>query len=182
MRRVSLLAPCIVTIAALGCGSAGVVPNGGGTHSVILSGQSGGSSPLQYFDNSNNRSDFVAIAPAVLWPKLGTIYSRLSIPVTTVDTVNHVLGASRATVRGRIGEHPVSYALTCGDTEYGTPRANNYSVTLTVLTQLAPSGSGSKVTSVVSGFAQDQSLSSSAVQCSSTGALEGDIVHALAAP
>ncbi len=185
MRRLSLVAPSVltvaVTVAALGCGSSGVVPNGGVSRSINLSGPTG-STRLQYFEDVNSRSDYLSATPAILWPKLGTAYTALSVPITTVDSANHILGAIRASVMGRFGKRPISYALDCGQNEYGAPRANSYRVTLTVLTELAPSGRGTRITSVVSGFAQEASVSSTSAQCSSTGALETDIERALAAP
>lgn len=182
MRHLFLLVPSIVTVAALGCSTAGVTPNVVTSGNASMTGPTARGGQLRYIPDANSLSYELPVAPSVLWPKLGVAYSALSIPITTSDTVDHIFGATRASVSAHLGKRPISYALDCGQSAYGAPLANSYRVSLTALTRVTASAEGSKVTTTVSGFAQDPNVSSSSVQCASTGALESDIQHALTAP
>lgn len=182
-RFVLLLSGITSSIAALtlaGCATSSMDPNVAAERSVQIGGSGGGSSRLSYFDDRNRKVSTVSILPDVAWVKLASIYPALSIPVTTIDSSTHAMGAVRASLMGHIGKHPMSYAVDCGQSAYGTPRSNSYHKALTALTQVKPAPDGSTITTVVSAFAQDPNQSSTSVQCSSTGALERDIAAALA--
>lgn len=179
MYRFVVLLSSITALALAGCASSSIDPSGAAERSVQIAGSGGGSSRLSYFDDRNRKVSTVSMLPAVAWGRLASIYPALSIPVTTIDSSTHALGAVRASLMGRIGKHPMSYAIDCGQSAYGTPRSNSYHIALTALTQVAPAPEGSRITTVVSAFAQDPNQSSTSVQCSSTGALERDIAAAL---
>lgn len=184
MRRFFPIVPCLAaTFLAIGCASSGVSGSNGTSRSIILPEMgTRGATRLEYFQDVSSETDTVAPDPKDLWPRLGRTYASLSIPITTIDTTAHILGAVRASLIGHLGKRPLSYAIECGPTPYGTPRANSYNVMLTAVTQLTPAGTGTRVTTAVSAVAQDASLSSSPVQCTSTGALEREIVTALVRP
>lgn len=116
------------------------------------------------------------------WQRVGRAYTSLKLPITVVDTARHVIGAQNARVRNQLAGDRVSRWLSCGVTLSGSPRADSYTVLLTVLTQVRASGSGSVARSVVAGYAQPSDGSTNAVPCSSTGELEQRLHEALSAP
>ncbi len=181
MRRLSLLLPCVVGAALIACSSSGINPAARTDRSINLGGANG-DSQLRYFDQASSRVDHLLAPPNAIWPKLVTVYSALSIPITSIDTIGHVLGAVRASVTGRIGKRQLSSIVECGQTAYGSPRANSYRISLTAVTELAPDKGGTKVSTVVTATAQEESVSSTPAQCSSTGALERDIATGVGVP
>lgn len=139
---------------------------------------------LQYFTDISTVVDSVPGTPEQVWGRLGSVYPELGIPVTLVDTSAHVLGAIRASLMGYLGKQPLAHALQCGTTPIGAPRANAYRVSLSVVTQVAPTANPNEslIRTAVSAEARDENGSSNTVQCGSTGALENEIAAALRHP
>lgn len=116
------------------------------------------------------------------WTRVSQAYAALKIPVTTIDSARHLIGAQNAVVRNRLAGARVSQWLTCGYTPIGTPRADAYVVYLTMLTEVRPTGATSAARTIVTAIAQPEDGTTTGVQCSSTGALERRLAQALGAP
>lgn len=109
------------------------------------------------------------------WARVTRAYDVLKIPVTDNDPVHHLVGARRALVHDRLAGERMSHWFSCGETAMGTPRADSYSMYITVLTQLVPASGGNTgyvARTVVSAFANAVDASSNSVQCTSNGSLE----------
>lgn len=136
---------------------------------------------MEFFRDVSLVVDTVSAPPAQVWGRLVSAYTGLGVPITTVDTLGHVVGTVRTSIK-KIGGHPASYVVSCGSTMTGQVIANTYSVSLTALTQLQPSGTQTIVRTNVSATAREQyGTASDPVQCGSTGALERDIAAAVRA-
>lgn len=106
---------------------------------------------------------------------LAIVYEQLGLKVNTAVTEARTLGVNAARVR-RVGNDPMSRFLSCGSDVTGTPIANSYAVTLTVMSRVTPSGtSGSVLSTQVIGTAQPMAVSGTVVNCQSTGLLEDRI-------
>lgn len=116
------------------------------------------------------------------WARVSQAYAALKLPVTTIDSTRHLIGAQNAVVRNRLAGDRLSRWLSCGDTPIGMPRADSYVVYLTMLTEVRPVGSASAARTIVTAKAEPSDGTTSGVQCSSTGALEQRLREALGAP
>lgn len=107
-------------------------------------------------------------APAAAWTALVKVYGDLGIRATEVDNAGMVI-ASIEQRTSKVGGHRVLDYVDCPGT-YGSE--NSYDVYLTVRTQLQPAdGGGTSATTQVIGTAKPP-LSSSRLQCASSGGLE----------
>lgn len=125
-------------------------------------------------------ADTLAVSQQAVWLALSTVYQKLGIPLSVVDTGSHVLGALRVTQRRPVGGERLSRLLECGTGSFG-PNAERYTVQLTVLSsvQALPDGR-TTVDTRVAGTASPNGLNSS-VSCASTGVLEDRITAELRA-
>lgn len=148
-----------------------------------ISVEGGPAGRLDYFTDINTVVNTTDIPIQQAWPRLLAVYQSMGIPITTLDSTAHIVGALRASLPRKLGQRPVSYAVDCGSTAMTAQRiADTYQVFLTALTQLQSRGSQTVVRTSVSALARDQSgVSSDPLQCGSTGALEHDIAGALTA-
>lgn len=178
-RIVRSLGLVLAATLAGGCASSPIV---GSDHDRIVSSvQEFGI--VEYFSDTKLARTTVDAPPQQAWDRLVTTYVGLGVPITTVDTTNHIAGALRAAVAHKIGTHPVSYVINCGALQ-GQNVADTYKVSLTALTQLTPSASPGRsqtiVRTTVTGFAKDPfGTYPDPFQCTSTGNLERDIAAAL---
>jgi len=116
------------------------------------------------------------------WARVSQAYAALKLPITTIDSARHLIGAQNAVLRNRLAGDRPSHWLSCGDTPIGAPRADSYVVYLTMLTEVRPVGSASAARTIVTAIAEPSDGTTSGVQCSSTGALEQRLREALGAP
>lgn len=176
--RISL--PSLLTLSVVsmgGCASGTVVNQRNDPVVVMLD----NGAALRYDRDIHVVTSNASGTPASLWARLNAAYSDLGLAVTSRDSADFAIGAQNAQFNGRFGKSQMSRIINCGTTPFGTERANAYRVWLTVATQLQASGTGTKVRTSIAARAQDQSSSTAAVQCGSTGALEADIAAALGA-
>jgi hypothetical protein len=125
----------------------------------------------------------VAAAPDKVFATLASVYDAFGVPVNTVLSDTRTVGARDARMPRRLGKVPLSQYLDCGTSAAGgAPLADSYAVIMTVLTRVAPTPDGtSNVVTQVAAQARPITVAGNAVQCSSTGRLEGAINKRLAA-
>lgn len=140
-----------------------------------------GTGSLRYHNDVQAHTATLDVPVDSAWARVRRAYATLRIPVTTVDPPHHLIGAERAIVHDRLAGDRMSRWLSCGFTSVGQPRADSYTVYLTVLTQVLPASSGSTVRSIVNAMAEPTDGSTNQVQCSSTGALEDRLQSAIGA-
>lgn len=116
-----------------------------------------------------------------VWRVLPAVYDSLAIPVTSLDTANHVIGNAGTKLRRRLGNVPLTRYLDCGDSQ-GAPSAETYEIHLSILTRVEPGASGSTtVATTIEASGKPVTLSGEYVRCSSTGTLESHLVSTLKA-
>ena len=113
---------------------------------------------------------------------LPTVYEALGVPVNVVQSDARTFGALNARMPRRLGKAAMSQYVDCGINATGSPNADVYAVTATVLSRVAPAegGRGSTVSTQVSATARPLTVSGGIVQCASTGRLEAAINTRLA--
>lgn len=140
-----------------------------------------GPGPIRYRRDVESRAATLSVPVSVAWARASHAYTALKLPITTIDTARHVIGAENAAVQNRLAGDRMSRWLSCGVTPIGLPRADSYVVSLTVLTQVLPDSAGSVARTIVTGSAQPADGTTNGVQCSSTGELEKRLQAAMGA-
>ena len=189
-RRVRFAPSCAIVFGALALAACSQATATRSTHDERITEVSGGGLPgdLAHSEQFRYRADVTAsVVPlnAPLengWARVSRAYAALKLPVTTIDTARHLIGAQSAAVRNRLAGARLSQWLSCGYTPIGTPRADAYVVYLTMLTEVRPAGATSAARTIVTATAEPEDGTTSGVQCSSTGALERRLAQALGAP
>ena len=78
------------------------------------------------------------------WALLPMAYEALGLPLSTIDTRQHLLAAGNVRAQGRLAGTWVSRYVECGVSSTGLPNADSYVVVLDVRTQMVPSGDGAR--------------------------------------
>ena len=116
----------------------------------------------------------VKAKPQAVLPVLRGSYEELGIKVQVFDSA----GASGGQVGNKyfiksykLGDTPLSRYLDCGNTITG-PAADNYKVTMSILSMVSPNAAGSSVQTHVSARADDVATGGGSLSCRSIGTLE----------
>ncbi|MDQ6738708.1 MAG: hypothetical protein M3Z30_13545 [Gemmatimonadota bacterium] len=171
----------VLSLALAGCASASTVQRNEDPVIVMMS----GSSSLRYNKDVHVVTTRLTGPPSTHWAQLQAAYASLGLPLTARDTAEHALAAQNAQLSGRFNNAPVSRIVDCGMTPYGSERANAYKIWLTVASQLQSGGMTGEDTDLrtsIAANAQEQTSSTAAVQCGTTGVLEAQIAKLLGAP
>ncbi|HEX6966895.1 MAG TPA: hypothetical protein VF166_13950 [Gemmatimonadaceae bacterium] len=117
------------------------------------------------------------------WKVLPDVYHNLGIAVVAADPASHTLGNHEVKLSRRLGSDRLSSFFDCGKGLDGYPHADEYAVTVDLLTQVTPGDdNGSMIrTQVLATATPVSGLASDPVQCTSTGKLEhriADLVKA----
>jgi hypothetical protein len=116
-------------------------------------------------------------ARSVVVPILKEAYEEVGIPVKVADPVNGQVGNNYFVKNARLGSVPLSKYLSCGNTLMGAT-ADNYKITLSVLSIVAPNSGGSRVQTHVTARA-DGPTGGGSLQCESNGLLEDELYRIL---
>jgi hypothetical protein len=119
----------------------------------------------------------VKSAPSVVLPILRDTYSELGIDVKVFDPATGAVGNRYFVKSYRLGDTALSKYLDCGGTITG-PAADNYKITMSVLSVVRPNGTGSQIETLVSARADDAAGGSS-LSCSTIGTLEAHLYRVL---
>ena len=138
---------------------------------------SGGTVDVYLAPDRTHAEVTVSAPPARAWEAVRETYTALGIPAGTSDAQTLTYGNQKLTARRRLGDTPLSRYLNCGQTVVGAPVAENYRVTLAILSTVHPTpGGGSRVTTRLGASAESiEGGSSNVVACGSTGVLEARI-------
>lgn len=122
----------------------------------------------------------LAAPPDSVWMFLPDVWNVLELPVTMVDPDNRVIGTENHRVR-RIEGKRLSQYLDCGEGVTATPYADQYEVTVTLLTQVrALQSFRTLLVSEVRATARARTSSGNAIPCSSRRTLEERIAALVA--
>jgi hypothetical protein len=115
--------------------------------------------------------------PSVVLPILRDTYSELGIEPKVFDSSTGAVGNRYFVKSYRLGDVALSKYIDCGGTITG-PAADNYKITMSVLSVVRPNGTGSKIETLVSARADDAAGGSS-LSCSTIGTLEAQLYRVL---
>jgi hypothetical protein len=115
------------------------------------------------------------------WIAMPGAFEALSIPITSVDTLTHVVANEGFKLRRQLGSTPLSRFIDCGTTQIGE-NADSYDVHLTISVQLRPEEGGiTRLETMFEAMAKPVSFSREYSRCSSRGVLEARIADAVKA-
>jgi hypothetical protein len=117
-------------------------------------------------------------SPAAALAALDAAYAELGIEVKFRDHSTGQLGNRRFSRLRNLGGVRLSKYVGCGFAETG-PVADTYRVTISLVSQVTPVDSGSRVDTHLTAYAEDMGSSKGTLSCTTLGALEQRI-HALA--
>ena len=119
----------------------------------------------------------IAAPPDRVWRALSVVYEDLKLQVNTLDTQQRRIGVENARIRRQLGGTRLSKYLSCGE-RMGNPVAETDEITLTLFTQVVPSGTGqSTLHTRVEATAKAMGVSGAPINCATTGELEQRIVE-----
>jgi hypothetical protein len=171
---------CALALLLAGCGSAAEPEDGPSPSTTTISytgapagyASAGSSASLSVvrFTNEGAVATPLEVAPRAAWRALHDAYAALGIPVET-DSATLRARSGRVAVSRQLAGQPLSALLNCGFTPLGRAIADEYRVSLDLVSVVRPRERASQVETRLSASAQQPSTGSS-VECSSTGALE----------
>jgi hypothetical protein len=114
------------------------------------------------------------------YASLVVAYQSLGVDIKTSDPAQHVLGNRHIVVMHSWLGSRLSAFFSCGnDPAIGTPRADSYRMTISVVSTLsAKDAKNTTITTLASAQGNDLGTSASAIYCPSTGKLERSILKA----
>ncbi|MEW5931871.1 MAG: hypothetical protein AB1941_30760 [Gemmatimonadota bacterium] len=171
----------VVATAALlaGCASSGNAPAETVRSTVSVSGTDGAATQtIESYMDVGGTTHRISATPDKVWAVLPTVYQGLGITVGTSLPDYKTIGNSKLELNRTLGGQPLSTFLSCGDGPTGAPIANSYRVNMAVVTTVAPAaGGGSQLETRVNASATNRAVSGAAVNCATTGRLEGMIAE-----
>jgi len=105
---------------------------------------------------------------------LSAAYSELGIEMKVYDSGSGQVGNRNLVKSSRLAGERLSRFLRCG-TVIGGDAADNYRVTMSIISQATPSEGGTTVETWLTASARDHGTSSGGVACATTGSLEDRI-------
>lgn len=134
--------------------------------------------PVTTYSEVGGRTMEVDAAPQAVFQVLGDAYRDVGIEVKTIDAPKMTAGNTQVQARRRLGNSSISAYLDCGQTGLSGPAADVYPVRMSVLSTVVPSGTTSRLSTVVQAvFATAEQ--SGTTPCTSTGTLEATIARAV---
>lgn len=138
-----------------------------------------GYAPVEIFNEPGVGVRTIAVEVGTAWRVLGGVYEQMGIPVTQVDPRARQLGNPGYLARRVDGDRMNSF-IDCG-TDFAGPLANQYDITLTVLTRLTSKGPAStEVLTVMDAYGKPRAVSGNSIHCQSRGVLEMRVAQKVA--
>jgi hypothetical protein len=110
-----------------------------------------------------------------VWHALPAVFDSLGVPINQLDPVHHVMGNSGFKVHKRLGNVALSKFIDCGSTQ-GFPSADEYDVSLSVLTQIEPDKSGqTSIATRIAAAGRPMAFAGEYTSCTTKGLLESSI-------
>lgn len=166
--------PAAVALLITACASATATPPTQ-IDRVIVSSDAG---TLRAYEGVPKVAATLKSPPAIVLPVLRDAYSELGIEVKVFDAASGTVGNRYFIKSYKLGGVPLSRYLDCGRTITG-PAADNYKVTMSVLSVVTRDGTGSKIETLVTGRADDAAGFSGSLSCSTIGTLEAELHRVL---
>ncbi len=121
--------------------------------------------------------DSLNVAPAALLPALQKAYTDLGLSVDLYNPTSGAVGSQSQKMLHRFAGRPLSKLVECGYLT-GGDRADRWYVFVTLITQVTATPAGSVASTRMDAYTQDPSGGNLKIPCSTTGALEAQILTA----
>jgi hypothetical protein len=178
--RISTLLAAVLTAACASSGPATTQPAAETVSPVSISARHGGLADAELHNAPTAVARTVAASPDAVWRALPTVYERLGISEPGADSTQWAFGNQTFRPRRIEGER-LSRFLDCGRGFTAAPRADEYEITLSVVTRLAPGEQGgTRIETTVVGSGKPRAVSGNPVHCRSLGTLEARIAELVA--
>lgn len=125
----------------------------------------------------SSRRTAIGEAPLAVWTALAAVYRELGLPISRADRDALQIATEGQRVSRRLAGTQLSRWVDCGRSPAGSPSADLYSVSLTVVTTVTATETGSMIETRMGGSARDSNRDAPPVSCSSTGQLEQRIAR-----
>jgi hypothetical protein len=156
-----------------GCATANPTPAAG--HRVVATASNGS---LRTYDGPRSDQTIIEAPPAAALAALDSAYADLGIEVKLWNPQTGEVGNKNFSKMYRLGGKPLSDYVGCGTTTTGQA-ADNYRVTLSLVSHVMPAGTVSRVETQLTAYAEDLGSSKGTLSCLSLGTLEARL-HDLA--
>ncbi len=140
----------------------------------------GGSSRITIAPSSGPHVNTLDYAPERVWKVLPAVFDSIGVPISRLEVGTKTIGNDGFKIRQRLGKVALSRYFDCGATQIGA-NADSYDMFVTVVAQVQPSGTGSRLVTNVEASARPITFSQAYSRCTSRGALETRILDAIAA-
>jgi hypothetical protein len=164
-----------VALVALGACSSAPTQDPSQAHRVVATSDVG---VIRSFDGPTLAAATSKAAPDSLLAALSTAYSDLGIDVKMWDPRTRQVGNKNFSKMYRLAGKPLSEYLGCGTITTGRA-ADSYRVTMSAVSHVTPNGSGSRVETQLTAYAEDIGSSKGRLSCLTLGTLE-ERIHELA--
>ena len=115
-----------------------------------------------------------------VWAVLPAAFDSVGVPIARVDAATKSIGNEGFKIRQRLGRVSLSRYIDCGQTQIG-PNADSYDVHLTLMAQVVPQGTGTRLITTFEASARPLTFSQAYSRCSSRGSLEARLLDAVRA-
>ena len=184
-RRVQIA--CLVAAPLAACASGGTSrapidePMANQPATTRIEGMAGTAEVRTFTSAASTAESAIGAPPTKVFVAFPPVYDALGVPVNTVLSDAGTFGVRDMRMPRRLGKAPLSQYVDCGAGPSGLANADQYAVTMTVLSRVTPgAGAGSVVTTQLTATARPITVAGNAVQCASTGRLEAEINRRLA--
>ena len=181
--RVRMMAAALLAVAATGCASGS--GGSGENDSTPLPEQRrnvlrvGGYQAVEMYNEAGVGVRTLEVPAATVWGVVGGVYEQMGIPVEQANSSVMQIGNQGYTAR-RIERDRMNAFVDCGHDLAG-PLANQYDVTLAVVTRLTAKGPEStEILTMVDAYGRPRAVSGNPLHCQSRGELEKRIAQRIA--
>ncbi len=178
-----LMAAVFLAVTAAGCASG----SGGGANddSTPLPEQTrtvvrvAGYQPVEIFNEAGLGVRTLEMPAETVWGVVGGVYAQMEIPVEQADPRAMQIGTQGYSAR-RIERDRMNTFVDCG-ADLAGPLANQYDITLAVVTRLTAKGPEStEIVTMVDAYGRPRAVSGNPLHCQSRGELEKRIAQRIA--
>jgi hypothetical protein len=133
---------------------------------------------IDSYSDVGGSSHRVSAAPDRVWEVMPAVYQGLGIAVGTSIPDAKTIGNVRLDLNRVLAGQPLSTFVNCGEGPTGSPLADSYRVTMSLLTTLATAENGAtRVETRINASAANRAVSGATVNCATTGRLEALIAE-----
>lgn len=170
----------LALVGALGCGSSNVPPPET-PRRVDVSTGAGTLGHTELHTEPGMAVHTLQVAPDSVWRVLPRVYEMLEVPEAGIAPDGTRMYGARNIRPRRIDGNRLSTYIDCGMGITATPKADEYQVTLTLITQLDPAEDGAtRVETRLEATARPRATSGAPASCRSLGRLETRVADLLA--